>query len=253
MPARSRRRIAARSQWRASMRTLSAVLAFAACSPSASVDGPPPPTASSDGGAPDGSATEAEAEAGAPDDGGDDSGLTGKCADEFGSALTEGFGRLDGVVYAVQKPSDTACVMPNKDHVVVQVLMGGAVYRMVVNVESDRGLDRRVRLAEVRSKALPAPAFGEGWHAGVTLDYAATLDAHSDDFTPFTMDELVARIADALVVGAPVSVYATSGAGRPESTHLIHRNKTDADGALVVAPRSASPTFLLFAFDGQAF
>lgn len=252
MSARSRRHLAAHSTWRASMLTLAAVLAFAACSPSASVDGPPAPSAP-DGAADAGSAPEGDAEAGAPEDGGIDSGLTGKCADEFGSALTEGFGRLDGIVYAVQKPSDTACVMPNNDHVVVQVLMDGAVYRMVVNVESDRGLDRRVRLAEVTSKPLPAPAFEEGWHTGVALDYAKTLDTHTEDFTPFTMDELVSRIAKALVVGAPVSVYATSGAGRPESTHLIHRNRADADGALVVAPSSASPTFLLFAFDGQAF
>src|SRR5438046_162781 len=41
--------------------------------------------------------------------------LDGRCADTFGAGLTEGFGRLDGVVYAVQKPSDTTCAMPNKD------------------------------------------------------------------------------------------------------------------------------------------
>src|SRR4051812_30658230 len=31
----------------------------------------------------------------------------GTCASTFGKALTEGFGRIDGVVHAVQKPSDT--------------------------------------------------------------------------------------------------------------------------------------------------
>ena len=39
---------------------------------------------------------------------------TGMCATAFGSALTEGFGRIDGIVYAVQKPSDTTCTFPNR-------------------------------------------------------------------------------------------------------------------------------------------
>ena len=43
---------------------------------------------------------------------------TGKCADAFGSELVAGFGRIDGTIYAVQKPSDTTCTFPNSDHVV---------------------------------------------------------------------------------------------------------------------------------------
>jgi hypothetical protein len=178
--------------------------------------------------------------------------ITGKCADTFGSALTEGFGRLDGVVYAVQKPSDTQCVMPNSDHVVLQVLWNGAVYRMVVNVQGS-GADTQVRFGAF-PRALPAPAFAEGWHAGVALDYVTTLGVHSTDaaFAPSTANDLVAAIAKEIAPGDPVSVYATSGAGRPESAHLVHRNVTNQDGAIVVSPRT-SPKLLLFHFANQTF
>jgi hypothetical protein len=168
---------------------------------------------------------------------------SGKCADTFGSALTEGFGRIDGIVYAVQKPSDTMCTLPNGDHVILQVLMNGAVYRLVVNVQSDRGgADPKIRVATL-AHALPAPAFAEGWHLPAPLDYVTSLGAHADATT---------KIAAELKIGDPVSVYATSGAGRPESAHLIHRNDTNEDGAIVVTP-TTSPRFLLFHFDGQTF
>jgi hypothetical protein len=179
--------------------------------------------------------------------------LTGMCATTFGSALTVGFGRIDGTVYAVQKPSDTMCVMPNSDHVIVQVLMNGAVYRLVANVQSDRpGEDPEIRIA-VHPHALPAPAFAEGWHLGAGLDYVTTLGAHSDSsFTSLSLAAASAKIADEVKVGALVSIYGTVGAGRPESAHLIHRNATNMDGAIVVDPTTA-PRFMIFHFDDQTF
>lgn len=177
--------------------------------------------------------------------------LSGVCTDTFGDKLTVGFGRIDGVVYAVQKPSDTACTMPNDDHVVVQVLMNGAVYRMVTNVQSDSG-DPKVRFA-IKEHALPPPAWEEGWHEGVALDYPSTLDAHNADFTPYALEELVEKIAADVKVGDKISVYAESGDGRPESAHNIHRTSGgNHDGALVIDP-TGSPHFLLFHFDEQTF
>jgi hypothetical protein len=222
----------------------------AAASPDAFVPGPSTPDAAGIP-TPGGPGTGADAGGAMPDAG---LARAGVCAATFGSGLTPGFGRVDGIVYAVQKPSDTACVMPNSDHIVLQVLMGGAVYRMVVNVMSDRaGISPDVRVAKLLH-ALPAPAWSEGWHEGAALDYVTSLGASSttSGFAPKPMTELVTELASALAVGAAVSVYATNGAGRPESAHLIHRNKTDADGALVLTPRT-NPTFVLFHFDGQAF
>lgn len=178
---------------------------------------------------------------------------SGKCADMFGSALTAGFGRIDGTIYAVQKPSDTTCTFSNADHVILQVLMNSAVYRLVVNVQSDRaGADPKIRIA-ILDHALPGPAFAEGWHIPAPLDYVTTLGAHADGtFTALTLDEATTKLVSELKVGDPVSVYGTSGAGRPESAHLIHRNAADQDGAIIVSP-TTSPRFLLFRFDNQTF
>jgi hypothetical protein len=175
--------------------------------------------------------------------------LDGSCVvASFGDALATGFGRIDGVISAIQMPNDQACSMPNRDHLILQVLMDGAVYRMVVNTD--------VRVVELEH-ALPAPAFGEGWHTGIALDYAKDLGASSTSFAdPGDMAATVTKILGAgLKDGDHVSVYATSGAGRPESAHLVHRNDSPAntDGAIVVRPDGATPTFVLFAFDNQTF
>ena len=176
---------------------------------------------------------------------------TGQCAATFGDKLTEGFGRIDGMIYAVQKPSDTQCVLPNRDHVIVQVLMNGAVYRLVVNVLGG-GADPNIRIGQM-AHALPAPAYAEGWHLNVPLDYVSTLGAHADaTFAALTLDEAVAKVDALLKVGEPISVYGTSGAGRPESAHLIHRNRANQDGALVANP-TTNPTFILFHFGNQTF
>ncbi len=178
---------------------------------------------------------------------------TGLCATTFGAALTEGFGRIDGTVYSVQKPSDSTCTFPNSDHVILQVLMNGAVYRLVVNVQSDRaGSDPKILIATL-PHALPAPAFAEGWHAAAPLDYVTSLGAHSDaSFTALTLVDATTKIATDVKVGDPIAVYGTSGAGRPESAHLIHRNATNEDGAIVLDP-TTSPKFMLFHFDDQTF
>ncbi len=228
-------------RWAAALLSLAL---FAACSTTES--SAPVPTAPADAG----SEEPAPADAGSAPEASNEPSLDGGCADTFGDALTEGFGRIDGVVYAVQKPSDTQCTMPNSDHVVLQVLMNGAVYRLVTNVQSTKG-DPQVRYAEL-AHALPSPAYAEGWHTGVTLDYPTTLGVHTADFTPYAMDDLVAKIAAAVKVGAKVSVYGESGAGRPESAHNIHRDSSEHDGAIVVDP-TGSPKFLLFHFADQTF
>lgn len=173
------------------------------------------------------------------------------CASTFGTALTAAFGRLDGVVRAVVPPAHPTCAKPNSDHLVLQVDSGGKTYRMVVNVLSDRaGSDPRVRLA-MTTHALPGAAFADGWHAGEALDFVSTLGMHDASFTPYDMQPLVDALTAQLWVGAPISVYATSSGG--DSAHLVHRNRPDQDGAIVVNPNSASPTFLLLAFSTQTF
>lgn len=168
------------------------------------------------------------------------------CASTFGTALTDAFGRLDGTVLAVVPPAHPTCAQPNSTHLVLQMTMNGAAYRMVVNVES-------VFAAELDAP-LAGPTWSEGWHPGVQLDYVTTLHVPSSQFVAHTMAETVARTTDAIALGAPISVYATSSGGtKADSAHLIHRNATNADGAIVIAPTSGTPHYLLFRFSNQTF
>ena len=171
------------------------------------------------------------------------------CADTFGAALTAPYGRIDGTVLAVVQPTDTQCALPNNDHVVVQVTMLGAVYRMVVNVQSSFG-DPRVGYLET-THALPAPAWEEGWHTGVGLDYAGDLGVHSDDFTPYDLQPLSEKIDATITLGQKISVYASTSGGA--SAHKVHRNGSTQDGAMILDPESAAPKVLLFRFLDQVF
>jgi hypothetical protein len=171
------------------------------------------------------------------------------CASTFGTALTNAFGRIDGTVLAVVKPVDTQCAMPNNDHLVLEVTMMGAVYRMVANLQSTIG-DPNVRF-QILPHALPPPAWAEGWHTGVTLDYVTDLGVHAGGaFMPYPLAQLADVVTDNIAVGQKISVYATSSGGA--SAHLIHRNLPSADGAIVIDPEG-SPKMLLFSFADQSF
>lgn len=173
------------------------------------------------------------------------------CASTFGTALTAPYGRADGVVTAIVGPTDKDCALPNDDHVVVQMRIDGAIYRMVVNVLSDRGSDLRIRIGELEH-ALPSPAWSEGWHTGVTLDYPSMLGAHTTaGFVPYEMLPAAQKVADTIPLGAKVSVYAITSGGA--SAHKVHRNDSNQDGAIVIEPDSAKPRWLLFHFVTQTF
>jgi hypothetical protein len=172
------------------------------------------------------------------------------CVDAFGDALPVGYGRIDGTVVAVVAPGEM-CPLPNSDHVILEVAADGAVYRVVVNVLST-GTDPDVRFGEL-GHALPAPAFGEGFHAGVTLDYATDLGLHAGaaPFTPKAMAALVPLVVARISVGAKISAYAQGSGGA--SVHNVHRYGSGKDGALVVDPTSTSPRWLVFHFADQTF
>ncbi|MBL8935062.1 MAG: hypothetical protein JNM69_10945 [Archangium sp.] len=175
------------------------------------------------------------------------------CASQFGTVLTNAFGRVDGTVVAVVPPGEPTCAVVNGDHVVVQVNFDGGVHRMVVNIESSFG-DPRIRMRQVTAP-LPPPAFEAGWHPGLRLDYPSQLNVHSDGgWEALTLQEAATRVYDLVEVGAPISVYATStGGSYASSAHKVHRNGNGADGALVLNPTSASPTWVLFHFANQSF
>ena len=226
-----------------------AVLVAAACSSSATdaASGADASTgATPDAAAADADATDASTSADAtPVD------KAATCAATFGNDLTAPYGRLDGTVLAVVPPAHPTCALQNGTHLVLQVTMKGAAYRMVVNVESEVvGVDPKVHYLAI-DKPLPAPAWSEGWHPGVTLDYPTTLDVHVAAFSALAKAELVKTVTDAIPLGANVSVYSSTSGGA--SAHLIHRNGANDDGAIVLGPDTATPRFLLFHFDQQTF
>jgi hypothetical protein len=164
------------------------------------------------------------------------------CASTFGSALTDAFGRVDATVLAVVPPSHSTCAQPNSSHVVIQVVLNGAAYRMVVNLNV---------LAAELDAPLAGPAWSEGWHTDAVLDYVSTLQVASSTFT--MPADAVAYIADNIAIGSHISVFGTSSGGiKADSAHLIHRNKTGEDGAIVIDADTA-PHYVLFRFANQLF
>lgn len=173
------------------------------------------------------------------------------CASTFGQALPSGFSRSDGTVLAVVKPSDTQCPMPNNDHLILQITMNGEAYRMVVNIQSTIG-DPNVQYLAL-DHALPGPAWAEGVHTGIALDYVNEFGVHAGDFTPHPLAELADVVTDAITLGQKVSVFAQSSGG--SSAHNIHRNGAGAnvDGAIVLDAAGPAPKALLFHFADQTF
>ncbi len=171
------------------------------------------------------------------------------CVGVFGQDLADGFGRFDGTVVAVVPPGDEACPHPNASHLILEASAGANVYRMVVATISTVG-DPDMALAE-RDSPLVGPPWQEGWHLDAQLDFALTLGLHRADFTPTPQAALVDAITSQLELGAHVSVFATVE-GQPDSAHLIHRNHSNADGAIVIRPDTA-PHYLMLRFDNQLF
>jgi hypothetical protein len=172
------------------------------------------------------------------------------CAATFGSSLTDAFARLDGTVLAVVPPNDQACAMPNSTHLVIQVLVAGDAYRMVVDVLSSYA-PYNVLEDEIDAP-LTGGAWAEGWHAGASLDYVTDLNVHSDAFTSMAQADVVAKITNQIDLGAHISIFATSQSS-PSSAHLVHRNLTNQDGAIVIRPDGASPHWILIRFAEQTF
>lgn len=171
------------------------------------------------------------------------------CAQSFGNALTAGFGRLDGTVVAVLAPGNTTCPRPNNDHLILQVEVDGEVYRMVTAMRSSFG-NPDMAFAD-KSATLAGPAWSEGWHVGVPLDYVADLGLSRLDFTPQPMLDLADTVTAPIDIGAKVSVFATVE-DSDSAAHLIHRNFAGEDGAIVIDPET-NPHYLALRFDNQLF
>lgn len=174
---------------------------------------------------------------------------SGPCVGTFGQDLAPGFGRMDGTIVAVVPPTNITCPAGNSDHLIIEVRQNGNVYRMIAAVISTTG-NPVMALAE-RDAPLAGPAWTEGWNLNIPFDFVTTMGLHRLDFTPTPESQLVAKLTAELDLDAHVSVFGTVET-ELDSAHLIHRNTTNADGAIVIHPDTA-PHYMMVRFDNQLF
>ena len=201
------------------------------------------------GGTPD--AGVADAGGGTPDaaTGGDGTPTRQPCTGTFGSAMTATFGRLDGFLVAIVNPNTTTSCRGDDNHIHLQVKVNGGIEDIAVNIASTTG-NPDVDFLTVNA-ALRGGAWTEGWHPGQTLDYATSLGVHSGNFTEQTPTGLTTLVDNAIAGANHVSIFATGF--DPTGGHLIHREGSSHDGAIVIDPTTSNPTYLLFHFTTQSF
>jgi len=218
------------------------LVALIACrgSNAAMVDGPPSDTVQPGDGAT--SDTPGSNEDGAP--------VRKACTSTFGSALTSGFGRMDGYLIAIVPPGpSTAPCNADQGHLHLQVMVDGAIYDVAVNVGTDDATND-VHTTTLDTVQLGLP-WSEGWHTDVTNDYTA-LGIHSAALPLHSRAENVAALTAELATVNHVSVFGTGYSPTPSGAHLIHRNN-GRDGMLVTHPLAAAPHARLFSFTTPTF
>ena len=171
------------------------------------------------------------------------------CTGTFGSAMTATFGRLDGVLVAIVDPNTTTSCRGDDNHIHLQVRVNGSIEDIAVNSASTSG-NPNIDFLAVNS-SLKGGAWSEGWHPGVQLDYPSNLGVSSGQFAERTPTQLTTAVDSALASANHVSIFTTGFDAT--GGHLIHRNGSSHDGAIVINPLSASPRYLLFHFTTQSF
>ncbi len=172
------------------------------------------------------------------------------CSESFGSGLRPAFGRLDGRLVAIVPPDAREC-RGDADHLRLQLLIGGAVYDVAVTARSSMNPTMPEVFFAAVVLAPPGPPFAEGFHTDVALDYPS-LGVHASDLTPLAEADLAARLEVELLDVSSISVFAT-GYADGDGAHLVHRNGSGFDGAIVLRPLDPISPVLVFRFADQAF
>jgi hypothetical protein len=165
------------------------------------------------------------------------------CTDQFGSALSTTYGRLDGFLVAIVPPGANDC-SGDSDHVHLQIRANAMIYDVAVNVG--------VQAQDVHSttRELALGPWVEGWHPGAIEDYVA-LGLHAADIPLESSAQLVSDLDTDLATANHISIFAT-GYG-PDGAHLVHRNGGGHDGLIVTQPLSSPSHARAFSFSDQSF
>jgi hypothetical protein len=169
------------------------------------------------------------------------------CTSQFGTALSQAFGRLDGFLVSIVPPMTGAC-NADTSHVHLQIRSNGEIYDVAVNVGDENGTEDVHTLT--MDQGMPGGAWAEGWHVGGIVDYVA-LGVHSTGLTLETKAALSSEIEADLQTVNHISVFAT-GYG-PDGVHLVHRDGSGHDGVIVSEPLSTPSHLRLFSFTNQSF
>jgi hypothetical protein len=175
------------------------------------------------------------------------------CTSSFGSALSSEYGRMDGYLVAIVPPApSTDPCNADPSHLHLQVQISGAVYDVAVNVGTNDATND-VHTTTI-DHTLLGPAWSEGWHTNVTVDYP-TLGVHSNAMPLQPEATTVAALMAELATANHVSIYATGYNPVPSGAHLVHRYPQLAghDGLVVTHPLSATAHARLFSFTTQTF
>jgi lamin tail-like protein len=181
--------------------------------------------------------------------GGDGTPTRQPCTSSFGAAMTAAFGRLDGFLVAVVNPNTTTSCRGDDNHLHLQVRVNGGIEDIAVNIASTSGNPDLDFLAF--NAALRGGAWSEGWHPGQTLDFATNLGVHSGSFVEKTPTQLTSLLDSDLASVNHVSIFTTGFDAT--GGHLVHREGSNHDGAIVINPLSANAQYLLLHFSTQSF
>ena len=163
------------------------------------------------------------------------------CTSTLGKGLSQAHGRLDGQLVAIVAPTDRKCPA-DPTHLHLQVLMGGSVYDVAVNLDGFEG--------ETDAK-LPGAAFAEGWHP-MDLDYVSAFGLHSTALNVTGADVIRQRVVAALATANHISVFGEGYTGS-DGVHLIHRSHGTRDGALLINPLAPKAHVIAFRFATDTF
>jgi hypothetical protein len=163
------------------------------------------------------------------------------CTNNFGAAVSQNFGRLDGFLVSLVPTSASGCRADN-NHLHLQILTGSnEITDVAVNLDN----------LTLELHHAPKDTWTEGWHTDASLDYPSDLGVHSSDFTQKSQSQTESDLEAALANANHVSIYA-KGYGT-DGIHDVHRNGSSEDGAIVVDPTESTSLFLIAHFSNQSF
>ena len=174
------------------------------------------------------------------------------CTSNFGSALPSSgtYGRLDGYLVAIVAPGSTNGCNDDDSHVHLQIKMNGGIYDIAIDATDGQTHTDDVHTGTIDIAMPSGPAWSEGFHTGVTIDYP-TLGVHASALALNTKAQIVSTITADLATVNHISIFTTSYGGT--GAHLVHRNGGGQDGLVLTEPLSTPSHLRLFSFSDQSF